>query len=85
MIRESIYVLILGFFLVGCVERGQLVEPNAYDIVENIQEENQSSDTVVRYRVKKDVGMQNDLYTIDDVSNNVSGVLILIIGVIIFL
>jgi len=85
MIRQSIYVLILAFFLVGCVERGQLLEPDTYDIIENTQEENQSSDTIVRYKVKKDVDTQDALYTIDDMSNNVSGVLILIIGVIIFL
>ncbi|RUM76098.1 MAG: hypothetical protein DSZ12_02520 [Sulfurovum sp.] len=85
MIRQSIYVLILTFFLVGCVERGQLIEPNSYDVIQNTQEDNQSSDTIVRYRIKKDVDVQDALYTIDDMSNNVSGVLILIIGVIIFL
>ncbi|RUM69873.1 MAG: hypothetical protein DSZ08_05640, partial [Sulfurovum sp.] len=70
---------------VGCVERGQLIEPYSYDVIQNTQEDNQSSDTIVRYRIKKDVDVQDALYTIDDMSNNVSGVLILIIGVIIFL
>lgn len=81
MLKKSIFLFLLTLFISGCVERGQSVNPQY--ITQNKNVSTETNTTIVKpiYMLRLDANKSD----IDTIKNSVTGTMLLVIGIIIFL
>lgn len=87
MIKNSLFFLLLTFFLAGCAENGSIIEvsPAKQTIVENNTSTNETKQ--VNHADTEIINIENkeEAFFDESTMNTVSGVLVLIIGIMILL
>lgn len=85
MFKKTIFLFLFTLFLSGCVERGQNLRPSTVIIVDHKEKRIHAPNTKQNIQSDYVLHLSANEKAYDKLKNNISGSLLIVIGLIIFL